>query len=103
MSWVKGHQDQYLDHKDLTPAAKGNIHANDVCTAIHSLNVSDVGLSRVGSREHWQHSSTMADSYPNASTLMSALPQLHQEPKPTSLTSLTDATVTSKSSGLGDI
>ena len=44
MSWVKGHQDQYLDREDLTPVAKGNIQTDDVCTAIHSLNVNDVGL-----------------------------------------------------------
>ena len=53
-----------------------------------------------GFQEHWQHSSTMADSYPNALTLMSALPQPRQEPKPTSLTSPTNVTATSKPSGL---
>ena len=44
VSWIKGHQDRHLDREDLTPAAKGNIHADDVCTAIHSLNINDVGL-----------------------------------------------------------
>ena len=53
-----------------------------------------------GSQEHWQHSSTMADSYPNALTLTSALPQPRQEPEPTSLASPTDATETSKPSGV---
>ena len=44
VSWVKGHQDRYLDRDELTPAAKGNIHADEVCTAIHTMNINKVGL-----------------------------------------------------------
>lgn len=44
VSWVKGHQDRHLDWDELSNAAKGNCHADNVCTEVHSKNVNDVGL-----------------------------------------------------------
>ena len=43
ISWVKGHQDHYLDRDELTLAAKGNIHTDEVFTAIHMMNIDEVG------------------------------------------------------------
>lgn len=65
ISWAQGHQGGHRDWEGLSPAAKGNCHADNACAAAHLMSASDAGLFPKWAPEPQQRCSTMGSSSPN--------------------------------------